>query len=112
MRKPEYEIALAPGPDELIDASKFNIKIITSNDKAIKLTQLASLIKYSSYVISNDTGPAHMAAHLGKKGLAVFGSHTSPRRVSIETENFKAYQTNSLSNLSAEMLFSIIEKQI
>ena len=29
--------------------------------------ELAGLIKKSSFVVANDTGPAHMTAHLGKK---------------------------------------------
>ena len=51
-------------------------------------------IKDSSFVIANDTGPAHMAAHLGVKGLTLFGSHTTAYKVSIERENFKAIQVN------------------
>ena len=39
----------------------------------------------SSYVISNDTGPAHITAHLGKPGTVIFGPHTSAKKVSIET---------------------------
>ena len=34
--------------------------------------ELAGLIKKSKFVISNDTGPAHMAAHLGKRGSSSY----------------------------------------
>ena len=63
------------------------------------------MIKDSSFVVANDTGPAHMTAHLGSKGIALFGSHTSPFKVSIERENFKAIQVTDLSNLSANKVF-------
>ena len=33
-----------------------------------------------------------MAAHLGKKGLVIFGHHTTAKKVSIETENLKLLQ--------------------
>ena len=46
--------------------------------------ELAGLIKKASYVIANDTGPAHMAAHLDKKGTVLFGFHTSAKKLSIE----------------------------
>ena len=45
---------------------------ILNNEKALTISELATLIKDSSYVIANDTGPAHMAAHLGAKGLSLF----------------------------------------
>jgi len=67
------------------------------------------LIKDSSFVVANDTGPAHMAAHLGSKGIALFGSHTTPFKVSIERENFKAIQVEDLTKLSAN---KVLEKMI
>ena len=42
--------------------------------------ELAGLILKASYVVANDTGPAHMAAHLGQKGVALFGYHTTPKK--------------------------------
>ena len=42
--------------------------------------ELAGLINKSSYVIANDTGPAHMAAHLGKNGIVLFGNHNYTRK--------------------------------
>ena len=46
-----------------------------------------------------------MTAHIGSKGIALFGSHTTPFKVSIERENFKAIQAPELSKLSAEKVF-------
>ena len=46
-----------------------------------------------------------MTAHLGSKGIALFGSHTTPFKVSIERENFKAIQVNDLSKLSVNKVF-------
>ena len=101
----EFKIILAPGPSEIKDASKFNSLCILDNGKALDISQLSTLIKDSSFVIANDTGPAHMAAHLGTKGLTLFGSHTSAKLVSIERENFKAIQVSDLAKLSADKVF-------
>ena len=101
----EFKIVLAPGPSEIKDASKFNSLCILDNGKALDVSQLSSLIKDSSFVIANDTGPAHIAAHLGTKGLTLFGSHTSARLVSIERDNFKAIQVSDLAKLSADKVF-------
>ena len=43
-----------------------------------------------------------MTAHLGSKGIALFGAHTTAYKVSIERENFKAIQAPELSKLAGE----------
>ena len=98
---------MAPGPDEINDSKDINALCILDNGKALDITQLSSLIKNSSFVIANDTGPAHMAAHLGAKGLTLFGSHTTAYKVSIERENFKAIQVNDLTKLTTD---KVLEK--
>ena len=80
------------------------------NGKAIDISQLASIIKSSSFVVANDTGPAHMSAHLNVKGLCLFGSHTSAFLQSVERENFKPIQVSDLNNLSSEKVFEKIIK--
>ncbi len=107
----EYNIVIAPGPSEITDAKNINATCVLNGDKALDISQLSRLIKDSSFVIANDTGPAHMAAHLGAKGLTLFGSHTTAYKVSIERENFKAIQVQDLNKLTPEkVLERIIEK--
>ena len=103
--KEKYQVITAPAPNEIDMANKLNTLCILNNDKALNITQLSSLIKQSAFVIANDTGPAHMAAHLNVKGLALFGSHTTARKVSIERDNFKAIQVSDLTKLSADKVF-------
>ena len=107
-----YKIVLAPGPNEIKEASKINAISILDNGNILNISQLSSLIKDSSFVISNDTGPAHMTAHLGAKGLALFGEHTTAYKVSIEREKFKAIQVSDLSKLSAEKVFERLSNLI
>ena len=103
--KNEIKIVIAPGPGEIKEASNINALCILDNSKALDISQLSGLIKDSLFVVANDTGPAHMTAHLGSKGITLFGSHTTPFKVSIERENFKAIQAPDLSKLSAEKVF-------
>ena len=107
-----FKIVVAPGPQELNETKKINAICVLDGEKALKLSQLSSLIKDSLFVIANDTGPAHMAAHLNVKGLTLFGSHTTAHKVSIERENFKAIQVSDLKELSAEKVFEHVEKHI
>jgi len=107
-----FEIALAPGPKEIEDAKKINAISISNNNKSLSIMELAGLISKASYVIANDTGPAHMAAHLGQSGTVIFGSHTTPEKVSIETDKFKAITVENLNDLTAEKLFLEIKKNL
>ena len=107
-----YNIVVAPGPNEINDAKKINALCILDNDKALDISQLSALIKTSSFVVSNDTGPAHMTAHLGSKGLVLFGAHTTAYKVSIERENFKAVQVVDLNKLSAEKVFEKLSNEL
>ena len=103
--KSEYKILIAPGPDEINEAKKINAICILDNGRALDISQLSTLIKSSAYNIANDTGPAHMSAHLNAKGLTLFGSHASAFLQRIERENFKAVQVTDLNKLSPEKVF-------
>ena len=104
----QYKIIVAPGPNEIKDAEKINALCVLDNGKVLDISQLSAIIKDSSFVVANDTGPAHIAAHLNSKGLVLFGSHTSAYKVSIERENFKAIQVTDLTNLSSEKIMEKI----
>jgi len=106
----QIKVVVAPGPSEIDDAKNINAVSILDKGKALDISQLASLIKESSFVIANDTGPAHISAHLGVKGLALFGKHTTAYKVSIEQENFKAIQVDDLEKLSAAKVFERISQ--
>ena len=110
--KNKYSILVAPGPGEENDANNFNAKVILSGSKPVNLNQLITLIYNSKFVISNDTGPAHICSHLKKEGLVLFGNHTSPKKVSIETSGFKALQVEELKLLSPEIVMNEIRKYL
>ena len=104
----QFKIVIAPGPSEITEANKINAICILDNGESLNISQLSSLIINSSFVIANDTGPAHMAAHLNIKGITLFGQHTTADKVSIERDNFKALQVSDLSKLSANKVMEKI----
>ncbi len=110
--KDEYKIILAPGPNEINKTKEINAIPILKKNKSLDISELAKLIKDSAFVVANDTGPAHMAAHLNVKGIALFGSHTTAYKVSIERENFKAIQVTDLNKLSPEKVFEYLTKSL
>jgi ADP-heptose:LPS heptosyltransferase len=106
------DIVMAPGPNEMNERKKINSISITNAERSLNIMELAGVIKKSSFVISNDTGPAHMAAHLGINGVVLFGYHTTARKVSIETDNFKAISVNDLNDLSADEVYLNIKNKL
>ena len=98
---------------EMEDVAKsFKMNGYTINDDPLNIIELAGLISKASYVVANDTGPAHMTAHLGKSGVALFGHHTTAKKVSIETEKFKAITVDNLNDLTAEKVYLKIKDQL
>ena len=107
-----FEIVVAPAPSEIEEAKKIESIMITNKNKSLNIMELAGLITKASYIITNDTGPAHMSAHLGKMGTALFGHHTTAKKVSIETDKFKAITVDDLNSLSAEKVYSMIKDKL
>ena len=107
-----FEIAIAPGSTEIDEAKKIQAISITSNEKSLNIMELAGLITKASYVIANDTGPAHMAAHLDQIGTVLFGHHTTAKKVSIETDKFKAISVDNLNHLAAEDVYLAIKEKL
>ena len=110
--KNKYPILLAPGPQEIKEANKLNGKVVLDDNKPVNIKTLVSLINKAKFVIANDTGPAHIASHLDKKGLVLFGSHTTAKKVSIENFNFKALTVQNLKDLSVETVLSEVKSRL
>ena len=100
--KNRYSVLLAPGPNEIKEANELNAKVVLENNEYVTLKTLVSLIYNAKLIIANDTGPAHIASHLDKKGLVLFGSHTSAKKVSIGNFNFKAISVENLKDLDVD----------
>ena len=110
--KNKYSVLLAPGPNEITEANELNAKVILENNEHVKLKTLVSLIQSAKLIIANDTGPAHIASHLDKKGLVLFGSHTSAKKVSIENFNFKAISVENLNDLDVNTVLKEVKAKL
>ena len=110
--KNKYPVLVAPGPDEIDEAKKLNAKLVLDKNEPVNINFLVSLINSAKYIISNDTGPAHICSHLNKKGIALFGSHTTAKKVNIGNTNFKTLTVNNLAELKVEEVLSYIKKNL
>jgi len=111
-KHPNFEIVVAPGSNEIEEAQKIESTLILNNEETLNIMELAGLILKASYIVANDTGPAHMAAHLGQSGVVLFGHHTTPKKVSIETQKFKAIAVDNLNDLTAEKVYLEIKDKL
>jgi len=105
-----YDILVAPGQDEIEDSKKMDVITVLNKNQSLNVNELSGLIKKASFVVANDTGPAHIAAHLKVNGVALFGPHTTPFKVSIETEKFKTISKSNLQDISSEEVTNYIKK--
>ena len=110
--KNKYSVLLAPGPNEIEEANELNAKVVLENNEHVTLKTLVSLINSAKLIIANDTGPAHIASHLDKKGLVLFGSHTSAKKVSIENFNFKALSVKNLNDLDVNTVLNEVKAKL
>tara|TARA_X000000368_G_scaffold191923_1_gene151305 strand:- start:1066 stop:1998 length:933 start_codon:yes stop_codon:yes gene_type:complete len=110
--KNNYSVLIAPGPGEFEEANQLNAKVVMHNGESISIKMLISLINDAKFIIANDTGPAHIASHLKKKGLVLFGSHTSAAKVSIENSNFKAITVKNLAELNVDTVMGEIKMHL
>ena len=110
--KNRYPILLAPGPQEIEEATTLNGKVVLDDNKPVNIKTLVSLINKAKFIIANDTGPAHIASHLDKKGLVLFGSHTTAKKVSIENFNFKALSVQNLQDLNLQTVLNEVKSKL
>ena len=108
----EFNIAIAPGPNEIDEAKRFDVNVILNKGLPLNINELISLINNSSYIVSNDTGPAHICAHLNKRGVVLFGSHTTPEKVSMQSQNFKSLRADNLKNLNVADVYEKIKENL
>ncbi len=110
--KNKYPVLVAPGPDEIDEAKKLNAKLVLDKNQPVNISFLVSLIHSAKYIVSNDTGPAHICSHLNKKGVALFGNHTTAKKVNIGNTNFKTLTVNNLADLKVDDVLSYIKKNL
>ncbi len=106
--KNQYSILIAPGPNEIKEARNYNANIVLENGKPLDIKKLISLVNNAKFIVANDTGPAHIASHLKKNGIVLFGSHTSAKKVSIENDSFKAISVKNLADLNVNTVIKEI----
>ena len=110
--KNKYSILLAPGPNEVEEANQLNAKVILENNQPVNIKTLVSLINGAKFIIANDTGPAHIASHLDKKGLVYLEVTLQQKKSVLKTFNFKAISVKDLKDLKVETVVKEVRSKL
>ncbi|PCJ69661.1 MAG: hypothetical protein COA62_09090 [Rhodobiaceae bacterium] len=102
-----HTIVTVPGPDELDLCTTIPGTTLTAGS-FLGWFDLAGVIAEAAFIVGNDTGPTHLAAHMNRPGVALFGSHTSVEKTGIARENFDAIEVDDLSALSVGRVYNAI----
>lgn len=78
------QVAIALGPDELDFTRTIPGTPLLKDGRPLSLFELAGAMAKARLVVGNDTGPTHIAAHLGVPGLALFSAYHSPRLTCLD----------------------------
>lgn len=104
-----HPIVTAPGPDET--GPDLPGRALRGAKGFLDWFQLAGLLKGARFVIGNDTGPTHLASHIGASGLALFGPHMPAERTGVLRENFSAIEVDDLRTLGVERVMAEVVKR-
>lgn len=110
--KEGYAVTIAPGPDEAGLAATIPAIDLTAKHGRLSWFELAGALRRAAFVVGNDTGPTHLAAHAGTPGLALFGPHAQPEYTGILRDGFEAITVPDLALLPPEQVLAHVRGRL
>jgi len=106
------QVVTIPGPEELALCETIPGTMLVGPGGYYDFFTLAGIVLKGGFVIGNDTGPTHIAAHLRCHGLALYSSHTSALSTGIQHSRFSWVEVPNLAELSVDAVWDKIRAQI
>lgn len=97
-------VATAPGPDELELCRTIPGALLLDGGRPLDKFQLVGLARQAGLVIGNDTGPTHLAAYAGARGLALFGPFLPAATTGID-RRFAVIEVPDLAELPVDRVY-------
>jgi len=112
LRKYGREPVVVPGPAEMEYCRKLPGTSLVSDGGYLDYFALAGVARQAAYVVGNDTGPTHIAAHLGCRGLALYGPHTPPLTTGIQHSRLRWLESDNLGDLTFDQVWSVVARDL
>lgn len=107
------QVVYAPGPDELELCRALPGQVLLRPDGGVlDWFELAGVLRSAAFVVGNDTGPTHLAACLGRPGLALFGPRTNAQRTGIRYRTFDAIEAADLATLDPSQVLAMVLRHL
>ena len=97
-----------PGPGEIEVYRALPGITLVDGSGCLDYFGLAGVARRAAYVIGNDTGPTHIAAHLGCRGLALFSAHAAAQSTGIQHSRFRWLEAADLGDLPLERVWRTV----
>jgi len=105
-------VITVPGPDDFDLCRTIPGIMLTGPQRYLDFFQLAGVLKGAGYAVGNDSGPTHLASHLGVPGLALFSGHVPASRTGIEHDNFRYIEAENMDLISVEKVYGEMQRTI
>ncbi|MEO1250330.1 MAG: glycosyltransferase family 9 protein, partial [Pseudomonadota bacterium] len=99
-----YQVATAPGPDELDLCRSIPGETITG-DRYLDYFQLAGFLSKAAFFVGNDTGPSHIAANIKRPGLVLFNQPGAAQKTGLDRPKVQAIERDPLSEIPVDEVF-------
>lgn len=107
-----YCVVTAPGPADMEVCRTVPGVMLVGSGEYLDYFQLAGVLRGAAFVVGNDSGPTHLAAHLGVAGLALFGSGTSRYVGNMQRRNFTCLVQEQIADIRVDEVFARIQAAV
>lgn len=104
------QVFVVPGPEDMDLCRSLSGELLLENGKWLDFFQLAGVLDKATFVIGNDSGPTHLAASLGCRGVALFGNRTSGYANNMQRKNMNTIVADEISDISINEVFNAAMK--
>jgi ADP-heptose:LPS heptosyltransferase len=105
-------VVTVPGPADLALCRAMPGTMLTGPGGFLDFFQLAGVLRGAAFVVGNDSGPTHMAAHLGTPGVALFGAGGRKYMRNMERGRFTCRYGESIGDITVDEIAGLVRQQL
>lgn len=107
-----YQVVTVPGPEDLELCRTLPGIMLTGKGAYLDFFQLAGVLKGAAFVVGNDSGPTHMAAHLDTPGVALLGAGGEKYMHNMQRGNFSCLYSENIGDVPVEEVTALARQHV